>query len=599
MKKFGCSQKKTQNQKGRLFHILFFLLSFFLSIEHMTLDTSVRNYLREKFGRAFSDKCSGIKDMDVLIVDFMQFVKVLNGKVVTRDHLVAYFVDLVKYMCLESEHVFKKVIVMVDGLAPPVKFMVEHKKRYAKVDLLDETKGPYLVSLAGSAPLPFSSETWMQFAGNAKLLRRELYPLIFNALVGCRRFTPRPGQSLILSGFPGRSEWRHVDADWAIRTQRRAVDGRALLVIQWPEGVAISEEMETADPELYHRTYVVENLMPCQLYPHGTLSVYEWCETKNDIGEADVRMFYFDHWFPNQNILFSINDGDVFSIGLLYSVERFLGLNEKNQYCFRNRHAVCLPLPGNKKRNKQLALSEKEPVEEFVDLNMLYEAVCEHTLFKGKVQNPVTTLVFLIIMSGSDFFQHFLKGMGTHTVVWPAFFTNITCLAHLVQMATKLEPGTRTPREIVMDEDVFRQYIRWCYLLKYEKSVLASQKKQKLEDATLVTLDRLRQRTQVDAGNRPKEDTEYHMPSRNTIRAWCRQIEWNLLYWRNAPLGQVPSPFQQLGGFPYFPYAKEPGTNKPLLLAVVASASRPVDPVFEQHLYRHVTDPQRKQILQK
>lgn len=83
----------------------------------------------------------------------------------------------------------------------------------------------------------------------------------------------------------------------------------------------------------------------------------------------------------------------------------------------------------------------------------------------------------------------------------------------------------------------------------------------------------------IDAKGKPKEDVEYHLPNRNKIRLWCRQIEWNLLYWKNGPLGHAPDPFEMWYDLPYYPYWKDSTTNKPIMVDVVSSKRKPVDMV--------------------
>jgi hypothetical protein len=71
----------------------------------------------------------------------------------------------------------------------------------------------------------------------------------------------------------------------------------------------------------------------------------------------------------------------------------------------------------------------------------------------------------------------------------------------------------------------------------------------------------------------------------NTIRRYCRAIEWNLRYWKNGPLGFVPNPFEVWQGVPYFPYRRN-AKGEPELVDVVSHKPKPVDRVYEQHLYR-------------
>lgn len=107
--------------------------------------------------------------------------------------------------------------------------MVEHKERYKNINVFSAKEAP-LLPKRGSDLIPTE---WIRFAGNYKLLQRELYPELFNCFMDCRFFTPKPGQSIILSGFPGRSEWETIyeNASWDRPTNN---DGRVLMVNNTP-----------------------------------------------------------------------------------------------------------------------------------------------------------------------------------------------------------------------------------------------------------------------------------------------------------------------------------------------------------------------------
>ena len=76
------------------------------------------------------------------------------------------------------------------------------------------------------------------------------------------------------------------------------------------------------------------------------------------------------------------------------------------------------------------------------------------------------------------------------------------------------------------------------------------------------------------------------MPDRNTIRLWFRQILWNARYWKNGPLGHYPNPFEYWYDLPYYPYQRLPD-GKYKMTNVVSSIPKPVDTVFNQHLYAY------------
>jgi hypothetical protein len=552
----------------------------------MGLGTEERDELRKVFGAAFLDKLSESEPPGVVIIDFMQFVKFVPDNILTKGDMMTLFINKVKRMMLSKTLRVRVVIVLVDGEPVPVKRMVEHAKRYKEKNVFKASKGPYMpASNDDLIPKP-----WIRFAGNYKLLRRELYPLLFNALLFCQDFTPQVGQMLVLSGFPGRSKFQTVyqQAPWECKTN---ASGNVLLVVPWErEELPIRWQTEQDDPDLYNRVYFVENTAPCQEFPQGALRRGEWLEAKNNISEADTRMFYFEHWFQNEHILFYLNDGDIFSIGLLYAFERVVDIQPHDgKYVFRNKHTALLPY---KKKEKKVAAAPPtggaaggaaggaSKTEEFIDLNLFYELVNNYKPFcEAGVQNAEATMAFLLIMGGSDFFDDFLKGIGSQTVIWPVFFKNANLFSHMIQKSKAVPKSTRTKREVVIDEDMFRKFIYFCYMQKYEVSVPASGGNG--NTLTFSTLSNFTKSTKNGL-----KDPSYHMPDRNTTRLWCRQVEWNLNYWINAPFGFEISPFETWYGLPYYPYMKdESGTFK--MVNVVAHKPKPVDQVYAQHMFAY------------
>lgn len=213
-----------------------------------------------------------------------------------------------------------------------------------------------------------------------------------------------------------------------------------------PEELPITSDYEKRDPDLYHRAYIIENIAPCADFPQGifiscgwkkvtqkqkgALRRAEWEAGKSDISEADLRMFYFEHWYRDQHVLYILNDGDIFSIGTLYAYERLVAIQHDGSYLFRNQHSICMPY--KKTKDNEFFAEDNIPKHEYIDLNKFYELVNEYEPMRtAGVQNPVATFVFLLIMAGSDFFKDFLKGMGSQTVVWKVFFSNIIIFSHL------------------------------------------------------------------------------------------------------------------------------------------------------------------------
>ena len=509
----------------------------------MGAETDDRNSMRDKFGAAFTSMLDDATrdSLSIIILDFMKFVKFVDEKYRTLAEMVSYFVGRVRELMTIKFPKARAFIVLVDGKPVPVKRMVEHSGRYAGKKVFSAKKGPYLSKNMGDLrPNP-----WIQFAGNYKLLRRELYPLLFNALLFCTHFTPKMGQMLVLSGFP---------------SPAAAGGGGREMVEPWqPHQLPITTDMEAADPDLYNRVYFVKH------EPDGSLVRGEWTEAKNDISEADTRMFYFDHWFQKENICFVLNDGDILSIGLLYSFERHL-----SNFVFRNQHYALLD-DKRTEFDEQGDKKKKENYDEFVNFNLLYELVYKHEKL-SQTQCPEVCMALLMILGGCDFFKtsQAYKGIGSQTIVWPVFFENISLFSHLAQKSHAVERSTRTRRKIVLDEDAFRRFILFFYLEKYSKEEGAK------------SVDELK--VAIQATKNAQKDPAYNLPDRNTIRLWCRQVEWVLDYWSNAVFGFNVDPFEQWFGLPYYPYMQDKETGKFKMVNVVAHKPKPVDEIYAKHM---------------
>lgn len=536
----------------------------------MGLPTFVRNYLRTKYLPAFTFELKS--NPTIAIYDLMQDLKYLPDEITTLDSAINFFISKIKAILYKNGTSIRTIIVLVDRKPPPVKRMVTHGARYKDKDVL-KGKGPFLPENGNDLiPTP-----WIRFAGNYKLLQRELYPRLFNAFIDGNHIVPKPGQSIILHGFPGISEWVTV-----YKQQPHVLNtnfaGQELHLHKWNVAteLPLTKEREQNDPDLYNRIYIIENVAPSPQFPVGYMRKEEWVEAKNDISEADGAMFFYDHWFQNDEILFMCNDGDVFAYGLAYSSERVTMNNT-----FRNVHRVRIP----NKTVDDFFEKDDRPKYEYVDFNALYCMVKEDPEMKAAgVQNHVMTLVFLMIMAESDFFKGHMKGVGKDKFVWKTFLSSMSVFRHMVQSSKGVVPSTRTPRAIYLDEDLFRIFVNYCYVEKYGKSARKSLKRK--PDANL-TYDELAE--QCKKGANAQKDAEYHMPSRNKIRLWSRQVLWNLYYYRNTPFGNEhsPDPFEKLDDLPYYPYVMDEKTGKYEMSNVVCARQKPIDEVFAQHLYRN------------
>lgn len=514
-------------------------------------------------------------DATVVVYDLMQALKAIPDDIMSLDALLTYLVNRIKSILCSPGTAVRTVIVLVDREPPPVKRMVEHVKRYSDVERLavKEEGGacPYLpLVLTGMLPRP-----WLAFSGDYRNLQRELYPRLLNEFMDCKRLVLAPGQSIVLHGFPGRVEMMrtHAQHPYTINTDLKA---RVPQVYRWDErrDLPITLEDERADPNLYNRVFIIENVTPSPNWPQGFLSKREWVEARNSIREADGAMFFYDRFYPTENIMFWCNDGDVFSYALLYAYER-----TTMQNTFRNKHYVCLPY--KRKSSPDAFPAGDKPRYEYVDVNHFYALVMEDPcMVRAGVQNNAITLVFMLIMAGSDFFSGGMKGIGMDSVVWPVFLEKMKEFSHLVQLSKGLAPSMCTTRQIVLDEDLFRLFVHYCYVQKHGKQLEKKTKGAAITYKALVEHCASSKLAQKDPG--------YELPDRNTVRLWARQVLWNLMYFKNAPFGREHEPdcFRQYMGLPYYPYVRNAETGVAEMSTAVCAHQLPVDEVYMQHLMR-------------
>jgi len=551
----------------------------------MTLSGEVRALIEAHFKAAFSNTLLLQNDEApprVVIVDFMQYVKYIHDSIHLMSQLMDYFVSRGKDMMLRHPSVHT-LIIMVDGEPLDAKRAVAHAKRHHS-----ESKGGAPLATNGGPYLPVKDidpvmrpDMWTRFAKNYRLLRRELYPRLFNAFMSMRDFDLRPGQRVVLSGFPGRTHYQtvHSAAPWdALRNDQNQV--RCVRFWDVRTELPIRERDELADPNLYNRVYVVERR---ELGEHGVVR-YEWDAACNNVSEGDIRMFWFCHWYENEHVILNINDGDVFSIGLLYAYERVTAIvPDQRSYVFRNRHTICLPVKRTKLREGETVV----PDFDYVNLNQLYALVREYPPFKqANVQNPVATLVMLITLSGTDFCEKFFHGMGWQNIIWNVFFSNIEMFTHMVQISEVVPRRTRARRNVVVSESNFETFVRFCYAATFAKSIETSRaaKKSGLKHATVA---QIRERSKVNSKGVPQADERYHYPDVNAIRAHARAALWVLDYWKNGPLGFTPDCMELWYGLPYYPYWRNPASNgEPEFITLVSPRSKPVDPVYRRNEQR-------------
>ena len=569
----------------------------------MGIESWVRN---EVFRDTFKHCIKSVhpKNIQVYAVDMMQYMKTpLPDTIYTVDQLVKYYVRCIKYYFnIRPRPPGPRIVVAIwDKASPPVKKAICHSKRYSKVKRLPTSACPRLPPYIEQPIDPCYdddddesiSETeaqrredekilgknWIRFAGNNHLLQRELYPRLWNALLDPTVFHPAPGDMLIDHGLPSQSRIVQMyQPEWKNSYAVHRKDSQYIMTEWTPSQIPITASLERADPGLYNRVYIIEGIDAGNGYVK--ISRRETCEMHNSIIEADNACFYYQRFYPNFRYMVCINDGDAFPISLLQACERNL----------RVKQYLCLPDRRGKKKTAMSAGESKKVFKyEYVDVNKLYKAVQEHPPFqKCGVSNGVVTLVFLIVLTGTDFFQKYAPGIGhvtkwkddekarakqTHGI-WDTFWAQLQMFTHLVQWNSDAQPPDPTAhRRIVIDEELFTLFTYYCYMNKYGKRA-----RKKLRLKTL-SIDNLRV---YCSGLKKKEN---HLPDQQQIRLWARQILWNMMYWLNAPRNITIDPCEQHKGQSYYGY--EPDEEEELrVTARITPKQKRVDEAYKRHFYR-------------
>lgn len=120
----------------------------------------------------------------VLIVDMMQYMKHKPDDVRTLGDLLVYIMGHVRRKIDMYKGRARVIVLCWDQPARTHKSNVVkqicYAKRYKNVDFYPEEEGPYLPkTLDGQLP-----PEWNRFCGNSNLLRRELFPHIYNCCLG-------------------------------------------------------------------------------------------------------------------------------------------------------------------------------------------------------------------------------------------------------------------------------------------------------------------------------------------------------------------------------------------------------------------------------
>jgi hypothetical protein len=305
-------------------------------------------------------------------------------------------------------------------------------------------------------------------------------------------------------------------------------------------------------------------------------------DMQNDIHEADNAVFFFSRFFPDVRTQMAyINDGDAISIGMLRALEDFKGPDN-----FQHEQWLCLPY---KSKKKKALFVGKAPELQYINLTKLCQKVEATPEFvEAGVQSPVATLIFLIVLSETDFFKgEFCFGIGGKTIphadkdkrekqtkgIWDTFFADLPMYSHMVQYYP-IDKSVEVERRIVIDEELFELFTQQCYLNKYGAAAAKKLKK----DSSTFDLVKLHCAKSV-------KDKRKHPPEPVVNQRWARQIAWNLNYWANAFRNIYIDPFERYNGRSYWGYEDNTITN------VIAAKQKPLDEVYKRNFWKRRQKP--------
>ena len=565
----------------------------------MTLEGWVKEYIETRYPGCFDFVGPG-KDLGLLVVDMMQWVKgALPGDdfIKTERQVVNYFKNKISGLFDKGA---STVVICFDKASPETKKIVCHRwrneRRCKKCKLKPELprgatagaeyfdpncekgcigkqiywreEGPHM-HVDDSHPI---DPDWSRFCADSRNLLHELYPRIANALLEwCPR---RPGQMLFVEGLPFKQrEVREYEQDFD--SHKGFVNKAKMRVVLEPWSYE-SDLPLPLDTPVFNKTYVIENC--------GThVRRQEVPEMQNDIHEADNAIFYYSQFFPNHyKQMVYINDGDAISIGLLRALEDFRGPDN-----YAHELWLCMPYRSKKKR---ALFTGKPPTVQYINLTKLCQRVDETPEYiQAHVQSPIATLVFLIILSNTDFFKgEFCYGIGKLTVpnedaakrekqtkgVWDTFFDKLPMYSHMVQYYPNKKSLTEQ-RRIVIDEDLFKIFTQDCYLNKYGDAAAKKHKK------TNSTYDLVKLHCSS------LKDKRKHPPNDMVIQRWSRQIAWNLNYWANAFRNIYIDPFEEYNNQSYWGYDRK----NMVITNVIASKQKPLDEVYKRNFWKRRQKP--------
>ena len=449
----------------------------------------------------------------------------------------------VRWVCRQAYNYFTKevhtVIVNFDLGSPGVKQIVEHKKRYGgKKGVLKFEDGPHL---NGKMP-----KDWMLFAADTRNLRRELYPLLYNCFLDWK--PAFPGQRLILNGLPIVTRIIN-NFDYEDDCGYMAQDGITRLDLRkW----FLDELPIKFVEEDYHKTFEIVGTMPSHKYPLGRIKRCERYDMQNDIHEADSSTFFFADFFPTENFMVVMNDGDGIMIGLL-KVAKDLKIRVNRQMYLQLPMKMKVKPDPNNDPKINAALKKRYgkapfPKNDYINLTKMYIEIRDSKIFlENGVQSPVASLVVLGIMAGCDFVKKCFPYVGWKNSVWQTYFDNLEKYSHMVQCyCLNREIDPKEERKVVIDEKLFVEFAHDCHRKQY-----------KVEEIE-----------QIKCSKRPNDVK---------INVDCRNIEWTARYWLNAPYNKYIDPLEKHDGGEVWGYTETK------VVSEITCSRKPIDDTYTRN----------------
>lgn len=499
-----------------------------------------------------------------------QFLIKLHPEFVNTVHLLKKFiVDSVVNQMRRADLPCPFFICLFDRWTPDAKAIKTHATRDKGIEpvpydaqrpVLDEREPHKVLDI-------LHPDKWQSYTTNRELVRRELYPIIWNAFMDEKYYSASPGEQLVLHGLPG--QWKMVRNPLFMNSEDPNTPRELESMCPRERITPLHEKL---DPDLYNRVFIIR--------PNGLKT--EWKDAKNEIGEADLAIVKYWQFFPQDNWIIFMDDGDALPISLLHTFDRIQGdgtLGERSFYICKPRRGASGKELKRRARERKLKdgkkLSEDEvrdqekleaieqakgkpwsriegerPKEYFINVNGLFKAIMSDPRL-SKVQNPVVYVIMGIILGGTDYFgggangASFLPGIGQQRIVWPALYQHASEFSHMIQASMAHPPDPDAWREIVIDKDAVVGFFNTCYLQVHEgtleelRTKFEQREKKRLETLSK-KLEKLRKTSsppqeiaKVQASMAKPRD-QNSILSEQTMRVLVSHLHHNIMYWRNA-----------------------------------------------------------------